>query len=1319
MRSNIEPPELAAFYRLLHLAGSLCIQQLTKEQISKAKQLLEQGYIQRLHSELLPSATSQSILEAQQALKHSPQLREELDALIQRLASIPPDAGSIQLRQIARLQLILKQPKAFLESFELYGRAQDLGFNPDRDHSRLWQHILGAKLQGNELIPAGEACLEVAQIQQQQGILSQSLSLIHRLKSCPISPARQHMLAHLAMRRGAIQELEQLREQSAHSPLLHAYIDMIKGNHAQAHQHFIKSLGNTQHEIYRIQSEGLQAAYPWAILNAILLERAPRLIGYWIDQLEEQILPLDSPFQHEQAQRADIQVISLLRRLQAHQIESDAYKPHQEQSPQQAQKQESAYSALSPLAHLIHILLAPHDTSSDQSLIFLRQAEDQEDYHYAQHLARFSLSAKEQRDRAHFLPYIAPLALSRAQQIKEKPELSEKPEKSAKETSYSIYWDIQLDSKSQIIKQLDAHLLPENAESQQRGRSISLEKLKRGYYAEHCQQDDYALLAHIHRKPNSPTLQWQVQASGIASLATQPRLRLLNADGSLSALRLYAIPETRAEAATRLGSKTSAQHKARDDSEEMPRLKLQSDGSYHINIPRGQLPSVPLPPQPLDAEIPQHIREKSSKKTSTSGPAISLMHRDERLQIIWGIQEQGKPNELFFPANSSPVNAKQAKEIHQLIKKNQALLSSGEQQDSYSWSWLGLPQILHILHKLQELAIPLVWHHCKPLSIQVIPTKGLEITDSSSGESQHEKRQKSSSKQSHWLEIGAHIRVDAKKLYQIEELLRINRLKISYKEQHYLPLGEDKYLLINSQQSQQLESLTIASQPIKGRQASQKRKIHPAALPHFAEQWPESEREQLPLSIREALAQSQQHQAEAIAPPPHIHAILRPYQQEGYEWLVCKAKQQIGVILADDMGLGKTIQSLSLLAHQSPLGASLIIAPFTLIENWRQEAQRFFPQLRMRIHKNAGKKIPQLIAGDIYLASYGQISSQALLFAQQAWNEIILDEAHAIKNPLSKRSTAIFKLHARHRIALTGTPVENRILELWSIMEFLNAGHLGKKSTLLAMSKQKDQLQAIREHIAPLILRRHRHDVLLELPPLTEICIPIELNEEERALYESTRRRALRDSKNEDATYIHSLAALSQLRIICNNAAQILPSIRKSSKLEALNKLCKELHAKGHRALIFSNSTKILQAARRRIEKSLPKSSLYFDGKSSSAERHARIESFQKDQQHPFFFISLQAGGSGINLTAADYVILLDPWWNPASEAQAAARAHRMGQQKPVTLCRLICHDSIEEHILRLQQEKRELSAELEQITQEELQHILQHRSSRDTKGSK
>ncbi|SEM14464.1 Helicase conserved C-terminal domain-containing protein [Stigmatella aurantiaca] len=425
--------------------------------------------------------------------------------------------------------------------------------------------------------------------------------------------------------------------------------------------------------------------------------------------------------------------------------------------------------------------------------------------------------------------------------------------------------------------------------------------------------------------------------------------------------------------------------------------------------------------------------------------------------------------------------------------------------------------------------------------------------------------------------------------------------------------------------------------------------------------------------------------------PEDLTATLRTYQLQGVSWLRFLREAGLGGILADDMGLGKTLQTLCVLGPKT-----LVVCPTSVLPNWAAELKRFRPSLRVGIYHGPGRALDD--ATDVTLTTYALLRLDAAVLGGRAWDAVILDEAQAIKNPESQVARAAFGLKAGFRLAISGTPMENRLEELWSLMHFVNPGLLGGRRFFeerLARPITEGQPEAadrLRRRIRPFILRRLKRDVAPELPPRTESVMHVSLDDRERAVYDAVMaatRAEVVALLNEGGSVLKALEALLRLRqAACHSALVPGQHATTSSKVQTLVEALSTAVSEGHKALVFSQWTSLLDL----IEPGLKGAGIAFerlDG--TTADRGGVTTRFQAPEGAPVMLMSLKAGGTGLNLTAADHVFLMDPWWNPAVEAQAADRAHRIGQERPVMVYRLVSQGTVEERILGLQEKKRAL----------------------------
>lgn len=450
--------------------------------------------------------------------------------------------------------------------------------------------------------------------------------------------------------------------------------------------------------------------------------------------------------------------------------------------------------------------------------------------------------------------------------------------------------------------------------------------------------------------------------------------------------------------------------------------------------------------------------------------------------------------------------------------------------------------------------------------------------------------------------------------------------------------------------------------------------------------------------------------------PDDLTATLRDYQSTGVAWLGFVRDAGLGALLADDMGLGKTLQTLCALR-----GRTLVVAPTSVLHNWANEIRKFRPSLTASVYHGPQRAFDD---ADVTLTTYALLRLDIEKLCEQQWDTVVLDEAQAIKNPDSQVARAAYQLQADFRIALTGTPVENRLDDLWSQFHFLNRGLLGGRSDFgeryvkPISSGNASAAQALRKRISPFLLRRLKREVATELPPRTDVVLRCELSESEQGTYNAIKAATqsnIMERLGEGSTVMAMLEALLRLRQASCHSALVPGNAQTakepSSKIRLLLETLDGAIPHGHKALVFSQWTSLLDL----VEPHLKTAGIDFirlDG--TTRDRQAVVDTFQSDDGPPVMLISLRAGGTGLNLTAADHVFLLDPWWNPAVEDQAADRAHRIGQENPVLVHRLVAKDTVEERILALQDRKRQLAdaaigggAGTAQITRAELLALL------------
>ena len=567
-----------------------------------------------------------------------------------------------------------------------------------------------------------------------------------------------------------------------------------------------------------------------------------------------------------------------------------------------------------------------------------------------------------------------------------------------------------------------------------------------------------------------------------------------------------------------------------------------------------------------------------------------------------------------------------------------------------------------------------------------------------------------------WFSATGKLAVDDELVLDLRQLLEL----IEQSPGRFIELGQGQFALLTERFRSVLSELAAVSER-KGKGV----RLHPLATGSLEALLEEAGRKKTDATWKAHLERLEEARTLQPTVPSTLKAELRPYQEEGYRWLARLAHWGVGACLADDMGLGKTVQALVLLVDRAQKGPALVVAPTSVCPTWLDETRRFAPTLRPALFGKGDrqKHLDEAGSFDVVLCSYGLLQTESERLSAVRWSTVVLDEAQAIKNPTTKRAQAARKLAADARVITTGTPVENRLDELWSLFRFLNPGLLGSRERFnkrfagpIEAAGDREARRHLRRLVRPFILRRTKGQVLPELPERTEIIRPVELGAEEAALYEALRQRALErldesaDDESAGARHLHILAELTRLRRACCHPRLVLPEATVAgAKLEALVEIVEELREGGHKALIFSQFVDNLTIIRARLDE-LGVSYQYLDGSTPQKQRHQRVNAFQAGEGD-LFLISLKAGGTGLNLTAADYVIHTDPWWNPAVEDQGSDRAHRIGQERPVTIYKLVTRGTIEEKIVALHQDKRELAQGVlsgaEQVAQVDAAQLL------------
>lgn len=559
-----------------------------------------------------------------------------------------------------------------------------------------------------------------------------------------------------------------------------------------------------------------------------------------------------------------------------------------------------------------------------------------------------------------------------------------------------------------------------------------------------------------------------------------------------------------------------------------------------------------------------------------------------------------------------------------------------------------------------------------------------------------ENLQLSIQRENDWFGISGTLQVNEHLVLNMRDLL----MKMQYAQSEFIELDDGQFLALSKQLKKQLDGIY--------KYTNDDGRIHPLASFALNDLLIDASNVAMDDSWNEHTQQLQIIEQQQFEVPTALNATLRSYQIEGYQWLCKLAEWGVGACLADDMGLGKTIQALAVILKRGGNGPSLVVAPASVCRNWIKEIKQFAPSLTTILFSESDRKqsIKNAAAQQVIITTYGLLQTECDLFASCVFETIVLDEAQAIKNSSAKRSQAAMKLQGKFKIITTGTPIENHLGELWNLFRFINPGLLGNLRAFrerFAIPIEKDRNRAtqiqLQNLIRPFILRRHKKEVLKELPEKTEIVLSVNLSTKEQAFYEALRQTAVESLEQEPkqvggTQHLKVLAQIMRLRRACCNPKLVDSTIDlQSSKLNLLGEIVDELISNGHKALIFSQFVGHLKL----IEEYIQQKNIryqYLDGQTPSAKRQERIDAFQQGKGD-LFLISLKAGGTGLNLTAADYVIHMDPWWNPAVEDQASDRAHRLGQKRPVTVYRLIAENTIEEKIIKLHENKRDLADSL------------------------
>jgi SNF2 family DNA or RNA helicase len=649
-------------------------------------------------------------------------------------------------------------------------------------------------------------------------------------------------------------------------------------------------------------------------------------------------------------------------------------------------------------------------------------------------------------------------------------------------------------------------------------------------------------------------------------------------------------------------------------------------------------------------------------KPGRGGRSLIATENGERIRVIRNLEEEIACNERIF---------NDIQTIEDIRTSDDGLMAFDNPLD--------VLELLDILVRYQDISV-VEWPEGERLKIR----KKITFSDI---------KLKVKSK-INWFELEGEIKVDENTVISISRLLELVRTGHG----RFVELNSGEFLALSEQLRRQLSELDTYTSESKDRIV-----INRFATASIIDSFDEFENIETDKVWRDFRKRLQTVQLSNAPLSPLLQTELRPYQLSAYQWMIRLSEWGAGACLADDMGLGKTVQAIAVLLHRAHSGPALVVSPVSVMPNWISEVNRFAPTLNVKTLRNVDREatIASLEPGDLLMTSYGLLLSEEEAITAKQWATVILDEAHVIKNYTTKTSKAAMSLQADFRMILTGTPIQNHLGEMWNLFQFINPGLLGSLSFFTDTFIRPDDEKArkrLKKLITPFILRRTKTAVIEELPPKTEIVRKITLSDEEAAFYEMLRRRAIesleKDDSSQGAKHLKVLAEITRLRQACCNPSLVHPEVTiASTKLSTFLEIAAELKDNGHRALVFSQFVTHLSIVREALDKA-GYTYCYLDGSTPVNKRTSAVRNFQSGQGD-FFLISLKAGGLGLNLTAADYVIHLDPWWNPAVEDQASDRAHRIGQNRPVTVYRLVAENTIEEKIIRLHNTKRDLADSL------------------------
>lgn len=784
----------------------------------------------------------------------------------------------------------------------------------------------------------------------------------------------------------------------------------------------------------------------------------------------------------------------------------------------------------------------------------------------------------------------------------------------------------------------------------------------------------------------------------------EPELLVKQEGEHFLSLRLF--PEFSEQQSLVLYKETLTSLKVFEIKEEHRRIAAILGGKNHLTVPIAAKERVLQAISSVSGILTVHSDIGGGVASATaveadSQPHVQLLPMGDGLRMVILVRPFVRGGPYFRPGEGganiiTEIEGERLQATRNLLEEGQrarqvveacSALARGE-EIAGEWLIQDPEACLELLLELQELgeAIALEWPEGEKLRV----TSPLSSTQFKMG----------IQRQNEWFAASGELQVRDDLVLDLQQLMAL----LEKSPSRFLPLGDGQFVALTQSFRQRLEELKAFSEA-----SGKGRRFHPLAAFALDEFVDDVGRLEVDKQWQEY--KTRLKELETLEPklPKTLQAELRDYQVEGFNWLSRLAHWGVGACLADDMGLGKTVQALAILLTFAPDGASLIIAPTSVAPNWIAETQKFAPTLNP-IYLGQGDRqqtLDQLQPFDLLICSYGLLQQEEVAekLAEIDWQAIVLDEAQAIKNAATKRSQAAMKLKGKFKLITTGTPIENHLGELWNLFRFINPGLLGSSDSFnqrfanpIERGQDKTARRRLKKLIQPFLLRRTKTQVLDELPSRTEILLQVELSQEETALYEALRRQAIAKLEESDAAagakHLQVLAEIMKLRRMCCNPNLVMPDANLgSSKLEVFGEVLEELLENNHKALVFSQFVDHLTLIRAYLDEQNI-AYQYLDGSTPIKERKKRVDAFQSGNGD-VFLISLKAGGTGLNLTAADYVIHMDPWWNPAVEDQASDRAHRIGQQRPVTIYRLVAKGTIEEKIVQLHHHKRDLADSL------------------------